>query len=122
MDSYVSHMRLLFPTGPLLRNTQLFQASTQLLPDILSNSQDDNKDGDIPSRSSANLILIQVPRTDDEPAVIQLGAGAQASKQGLSGDEKPATLVAALRAKLSCSRLKNYPEEEDKGFDTLAVA
>ncbi|KAH8648807.1 hypothetical protein BGZ61DRAFT_469732, partial [Ilyonectria robusta] len=63
-----------------------------------------------------------VPQTDDEPVVIQLGAGARASKQGLGGDDKPATLVAALRAKLGCGRLKNHPEEGDEAFDTLAVA
>ncbi|KAL6353686.1 hypothetical protein LRP88_12999 [Fusarium phalaenopsidis] len=123
-DSHVSRARPLFPplTGALLRGTQLFQASTQVLPDVLNN-RDDNEDGDIPSRPPANLILTQVPQTDDEPVVIQLGAVARASKQGLGGDGKPATLVEALRAKLSCGRLKNHhPEEGDKAFDTLAVA
>ncbi|KAH7230972.1 hypothetical protein BKA59DRAFT_461278 [Fusarium tricinctum] len=56
---------------------------------------------------------------DDEPVVIQLGAGARAPKQGLGGDDKPATLVEALQAK---SRLKNYAKEGDKAFNTLAVA
>lgn len=123
-DSHVSRVKPLFPplTGALLRGSQLFQASTQVLPDVLNNDRDDNEDGDIPSRPSANLILTQVPQTDDEPIVIQLGADARASKQGLGGDDKPATLVAALRAKLSCSRLKNHSEEGDEGFDTLAVA
>ncbi|KAH7187398.1 hypothetical protein DER44DRAFT_736774 [Fusarium oxysporum] len=60
-----------------------------------------------------------VPQTDDEPVVIRLGAGARAPKQALGEDDKPATLVEALRAK---SRLKNHPEEGDEAFDTLAVA
>ncbi|KAI3573867.1 hypothetical protein IWW34DRAFT_129109 [Fusarium oxysporum f. sp. albedinis] len=94
------------------------QASTQVLPDVLNNYRD-NEDGDIPSRPSASLILTQVPQTDDEPVVIRLGAGARAPKQALGGDDKPATLVEALRAK---SRLKNHPEEGDEAFDTLAVA
>lgn len=89
------------------------------MPDVLNNYRDNNKDGDIPSQPSANLILIQVPQTDDEPVVIRLGASARALKQGLGGDNKPATLVEALRAK---SRLKNHPDERDKAFDTLAVA
>ncbi|KAK2667879.1 hypothetical protein RAB80_017070 [Fusarium oxysporum f. sp. vasinfectum] len=94
------------------------QASTQVLPDVLNNYRD-NEDGDIPSRPSASLILTQVSQTDDEPVVIRLGAGARAPKQALGGDDKPATLVEALRAK---SRLKNHPEEGDEAFDTLAVA
>ncbi|PCD21121.1 hypothetical protein AU210_016547 [Fusarium oxysporum f. sp. radicis-cucumerinum] len=94
------------------------QASTQVLPDVLNNYRD-NEDGDIPSRPSASLILTQVPQTDDEPIVVRLGAGARAPKQALGGDDKPATLVEALRAK---SRLKNHPEEGDEAFDTLAVA
>jgi hypothetical protein len=89
------------------------------LPDVLNNYPDDNEDGDIPSRPSTNPILTQVPETDDEPVVTQLGAGARAPKQGLSGDDKPATLVEALRAK---SRLKNHAEEGDKAFNTLAIA
>ncbi len=112
----------LFPPlpGALLRGTQLFQASsTQVLPDVLNNHRDDNEDGDIPSRPSANPILTQVPRTDDETVVIRLGAGARAPKQGLGGDDKPATLVEALRAK---SRLKNHSEDGHEAFDTLAVA
>ncbi|RTE68169.1 hypothetical protein BHE90_017454, partial [Fusarium euwallaceae] len=123
-DSHVSRARPLFPplTGALLRGTQLFQASTQVLPDVLNN-RDYDEDGNIPSRSPANLILPQVPQTDDEPVVIQLGAVARASEQGLGGDGKPATLVEALRAKLSYGRLKNHhPEEVDEAFDTLAVA
>jgi len=107
----------LFPPlpGALLRGTQIFQASTQ----VPNNYRDDNVDGDIPLRSSTNLIPTQVPQTDDEPVVIQLGAGARAPKQGLGGDDKPATLVEALRAK---SRLKNHAEEGDEAFNTLAVA
>lgn len=106
-----------FPPLPsaVLRGTQLFQASTQ----VPNNYRDDNVDGDIPLRSSTNLIPTQVPQTDDEPVVIQLGAGARAPKQGLGGDDKPATLVEALRAK---SRLKNHAEEGDEAFNTLAVA
>lgn len=50
--------------------------------------------------------------------MIRLGAGAQALKQALSRDNKLATLVEALQAK---SRLKNYPEEGDKAFNTLAI-
>ncbi|KAF4440039.1 hypothetical protein F53441_12410 [Fusarium austroafricanum] len=57
--------------------------------------------------------------TDDETVVIRLGAGARAPKQGLGGDDKPATLVEALRAK---SRLKNHSEEGHDAFDTLAIA
>ncbi|KAF4459069.1 hypothetical protein FALBO_14179, partial [Fusarium albosuccineum] len=105
--------------GALLRGTQLFQASTQVLPDVLDNRRDDNEDGDIPSRASAIPILTQVPQTDDETVVIRLGAGARGPKQGLGGDNKPATLVEALRAK---SGLKNHPEEGQDAFDTLAVA
>ncbi|RKL06078.1 hypothetical protein BFJ70_g17052 [Fusarium oxysporum] len=105
--------------GALLRGTQLFQASTQVLPDVLNNHRDDNEDGDIPLRPSANPILTQVPQTDDETVVIRLGAGVRAPKQGLGGDDKPATLVEALRAK---SRLKNHSEEGHDAFDTLAVA
>ncbi|RYC77541.1 hypothetical protein BFJ63_vAg19585, partial [Fusarium oxysporum f. sp. narcissi] len=110
---YVSRVKKpLFPPVPGA------QASTQVLPDVLSNYRD-NEDGDIPSRPSASLILTQVPQTDDEPVVIRLGAGARTPKQALGGDDKPATLVEALRAK---SRLKNHPEEGDEAFDTLAVA
>jgi hypothetical protein len=107
----------LFPPLPdaVLRGTQLFQASTQ----VPNNYRDDNVDGDIPLRPSTNLIPTQVPQIDDEPVVIQLGAGARAPKQGLGGDDKPATLVEALQAK---SRLKNHAEEGDKAFNTLAVA
>lgn len=128
-DSHVSRVKPVFPPskGALLRGTQLFQASTQVLPDMLNNrdaDEDKNNDGDIPSRPSANLILAQAPQTDDdEPVVIQLGAGARPSKQGLGGEDKPATLVEALRAKLSCGRpKKNHHEEGDPSFDTLAVA
>jgi hypothetical protein len=113
-----SHIKKpLFPPlpGSLSRGTQLFQASTQ----ALNNRRDNNEDGDIPSRSSANLVLTQAPQTDDEPVVIRLGAGGRTRKQGLGGDNKPATLVEALRAK---SRRKNHREEGDDAFDSLAVA
>ncbi|KAH6953660.1 hypothetical protein DER45DRAFT_635265 [Fusarium avenaceum] len=115
---YMSRVKKpLFPPlpGALLRGTQLFQASTQ----VPKNYRDNNVDSDITSRSSTNLILTQVPQADDEPVVIQLGAGARAPKQGLGEDDKPATLVEALRAK---SRLKNHAEEGDEAFNTLAVA
>lgn len=107
----------LFPPlpGVLLRGTQLFQASTQ----VPNNYRDDNEDGDIPSLPSANLILTQATQTDNEPVVVQLGAGARAPKQGLGGDDKPTTLMEALRAK---NKLKNHPEEGCEAFDTLAVA
>ncbi|KAH7113635.1 hypothetical protein EDB81DRAFT_768059 [Dactylonectria macrodidyma] len=63
------------------------------------------------------------PQTNDELVVIQLGAGGRASKQGLGGDHKPATLVEALRAKLSHGGRKSHHHEEGgKSFDTLAVA
>jgi hypothetical protein len=39
--------------------------------------------------------------------------------QGLGRDDKPSTLVEALRAK---SKLKNHAEEGDKAFNTLAIA
>ncbi|SCO90085.1 uncharacterized protein FRV6_14213 [Fusarium oxysporum] len=106
-----------FPSlpGSLLRGTQLFQASTQ----VLNNHRDDDEDGDIPSRPPANMILIQVSQTDGEPVVVQLGAGAQASKQGLSEDGKSVTLVEALRAK---GVHKNHSEEGDTAFNTIAVA
>ncbi|GKU14206.1 unnamed protein product, partial [Fusarium langsethiae] len=95
----------LFPPSPSapLRGTQLFQASTQ----VPENYRHNDEDGDIPSRPPANLILTQAPQTDDEPVVIQLGAGARAPKQGLGGDDKPTTLMEALRAK---NKLKNHPE------------
>ena len=104
----------LFPPlpGALLGGTQGF-------PDALNTYRDDNEDSNIPSRPSANLNLTQVPQTDDETVVIRLGAGARAPKQGLGGDDKPTTLVEALRAK---SRLKNHSEEGHQAFDTLAVA
>ncbi|WKT53742.1 hypothetical protein QSH57_004326 [Fusarium oxysporum f. sp. vasinfectum] len=109
----------LFPPGMLLKDTQLFQASTQVLPHVLNNHRDDNEDGGIPSRPSANPILTQVPQTDDEPVVIRLGAGARARKQGLGGDDKPITLVEAMQAE---NRLRNHSEEGHEAFDTLAVA
>ncbi|KAH6985105.1 hypothetical protein EDB80DRAFT_554049, partial [Ilyonectria destructans] len=65
----------------------------------------------------------RAPQTNDELVVIQLGAGGRASKQGLGGDHKPATLVEALRAKLSHGgRKSHHYEEGGKSFDTLAVA
>ncbi|KAF5975308.1 hypothetical protein FCOIX_7731 [Fusarium coicis] len=109
----------LFPQGTLLKGTQLFQASTQVLPHVLNNHGDDNEDSGIHSQPSANPVPTQVPLTDDEPVVIRLGAGARAPKQGLGGDDKPITLVEALQAK---NRLRNHLEEGDKSFDTLAVA
>lgn len=110
----------LFPPGTLLKGTQLFQTSTQVLPHVLNNHGDDNEDSDILSRPSTNPILTQVPQTDDEPVVIRLGAGARAPKQGLGGDDKPITLVEALKAK---NRLRYHSEEgHHRAFDTLAVA
>ncbi|SCO54312.1 uncharacterized protein FFNC_15452 [Fusarium fujikuroi] len=108
-----------FPPGTLLKGTQLFQASTQVLPHVLNNHGDDNEDSGTPSQPSANPVPTQVPQTDDEPVVIRLGAGARAPKQGLGGDDKPVTLVEALQAK---NRLRNHFEEGHKAFDTLAVA
>ncbi|KAF4946058.1 hypothetical protein FGADI_11470 [Fusarium gaditjirri] len=78
-----------FPPGTLFKGTQLFQASTQVLPHVLNNHGDDNEDSGIPSRPSANPVPTQVPQTDDEPIVIRLGAGARPPKQGLGGDNKP---------------------------------
>ncbi|CZR35887.1 uncharacterized protein FPRO_03853 [Fusarium proliferatum ET1] len=109
----------LFPPGTLLKGTQLFQASTQVLPHVLNNHGGDNEDSDIPSRPSANRILTQVSQTDDEPVVIRLGVGARAPKPGLGGGDKPITLVEALKAK---NRLRNHSEEGHGAFDTLAVA
>ncbi|RBR24104.1 uncharacterized protein FIESC28_03103 [Fusarium coffeatum] len=80
---------------------------------------DDNEDSDIASRPSANPVLTRVPQTDNEPVVIRLGAGARALRQGLGGDDKPITLVEALKAK---NRLRNDSKEGHGAFDTLAVA
>lgn len=94
-------MKPLFPssTAILLRGTQLFQTSTQVLPDIL-NYRDTDKgeknNNNIPSQLSIGLVLIQPPRTDYEPIVIELGDSTRASKQGLGGNGRPATLVEAL--------------------------
>ncbi|KAG5746172.1 hypothetical protein H9Q70_011137 [Fusarium xylarioides] len=90
----------LFPPGTLLKGTQLFQASTQVLPHVLNNHGDHNEDSGTPSRPSANPVPTQVPQTDDEPVVIRLGAE-------------------ALQAK---NRFRNHFEEGHKAFDTLAVA
>ncbi|KAG4256532.1 hypothetical protein BFJ72_g14791 [Fusarium proliferatum] len=108
-----------FPPGILLKGTQLFQASTQVLPHMLNNHGGDNKDISIPSQPSANPVPTQVPQTDDEPVMIRLSAGARAPRQRLGGDNKPVTLVEALQAK---NRLINHLEEGHKAFDTLAVA
>jgi hypothetical protein len=125
-DSYMSRMKPLFPTSTatLLRGTQLFQASTQVLPDVLNHRDADKgekNNNDIPSRP-VGLVLIQPPRTDHEPIVIELGDSTRASKQGLGGNSRPATLVEALRAKLRVNILKSHHEEVDRAFDTLAVA
>ncbi|VTT60834.1 unnamed protein product, partial [Fusarium fujikuroi] len=90
-----------------------------VLPPVLNNHGDDNKDSGIPSQPSANPVPTQVPQTDNEPVVIRLGAGARPSKQGLGGDAKLVTLVEALQAK---NRLRNHLQEGHKAFDTLAVA
>jgi hypothetical protein len=128
-DSHTSRVKPLLPpsTDALLGGTQLFQASTQVSPGVLDDKDDDedgnNDNDDTPSRPSPNLILTQAPQTNDELVVIQLGAGGRASKQGLGGDHKPATLVEALRAKLSHGGRKNHHHEEGgKSFDILAVA
>jgi len=119
-DSHTGCVKPLPPpsTGALLGGTQLFQASNQVSPDML-NDQDDNggdddddddDDDNTPSRPSPDLV------------VIQLGAGGRAMKQGPDGDGKPATLVEALQAKLSCGSRKNHHEEGDESFDRLAIA
>ncbi|KAH7154719.1 hypothetical protein DER46DRAFT_664428 [Fusarium sp. MPI-SDFR-AT-0072] len=98
--------------GALLGGTQVF-------PDAMNTYREGNEDGGIPSQPSANLIPTQIPQTDNETVVIRLAAGARAPKQGLGRDNKPTTLVEALRAK---SRLKNHSKEGHEAFDTLAVA